>query len=557
MNRYGYVKDSDTGYPLAAWIWGHRLRLGQHWMEYFLEFLNVLAGFNYSLGQGISNDLRANSDSEQLGYKRFTRLGLRRFIFYDEYEITRDPHDDEAMRQLREKLQQDGPIQTDGSDREAFDLTKTLLQAFSAVEEQRSWYAKSLFPAHHSLLFWEALRKGATKFTRRSNAAGFPAEQLDNGIEFDARNFFARGGELYYLMLSAGTQHAPERGVHIADQLRRLLNERNQALGMLAKTVDEMWQLLKDTPEEVKEGHLGWIVDPNCGFYQVIAEDVDTLLQAKLDPLETLDLLAHLIGFHLTLYIYHRASPAFAGSHNNSKCLDTCRLNLLVDAIEGVDGSIIRSVSTTMLREQETRISQAAQQFVLDYIRGWSQDANIEELPEEAEEIFGISRLRTHRSGFTKEVQELITRLNEQTITPEQFLEEYGTALLKILMVDFKKNFLGVHRKLAKSIEFVAPRKGIAARYVLGSNLLKALTLANLPVGAELTYDEFVGRLYQRYGLIIGPLEAKESGLFERHRINTEYYDRNRLALLEKMKRAGLAVEYSDATAMVVHHSRA
>jgi hypothetical protein len=555
MNRYGYVEDNDTGYPLAAWVWGHRLRLGQHWMEYFLEFLNVLAGFNYALGQGISNDSRANQD--QLTYQRFTRLGLRRFVFYDEYESTRDPRDDEAIRVLREKLQQNVLILADMSDHESLDLMKALLQAFSAVEEQRSWYAKSLFPAHHNLLFWEALRKGATKYRRHDNAKDFSPEQLDDGVDFDARNFFARGGELYYLMLSAGTQDCPERGERIADRLRQLLNERNQALGMLAETVDSLWQALKDVPKDSKEGHLGWIVDPDCGFYQVIAEDVDTLLQAELDPLETLDLLAHLIGFHLTLYIYHRAFPVHTSSHNSRDCLDTCRINLLVDAVEGVDGSIIRSISTTMLREQETHIIQAAQQFVGAYLQERGQEVDtIEEMTFKAEQIFGISRLRTHRGDFTKEVENLRARFDEQMMSPDQFLEEYASALLKLLMVDFKKNFLGVHRKLAKSIGFVAPRKGVAARYVLGSNLLKGLTLANLSIGAEMTYDEFVGRLYERYGLIIGASEAKQSGLLERQRINTEYYDRNRFALLEKMKRAGLAVEYSDATAMVVHHSR-
>jgi len=53
MERYGHI--DREGYPLAAWIWGHRLRLGQHWMEYLLEFLNVLAGFDYELGQGVDS----------------------------------------------------------------------------------------------------------------------------------------------------------------------------------------------------------------------------------------------------------------------------------------------------------------------------------------------------------------------------------------------------------------------------------------------------------------------------------------------------------------------
>ena len=119
-------------------------------------------------------------------------------------------------------------------------------------------------------------------------------------------------------------------------------------------------------------------------------------------------------------------------------------------------------------------------------------------------------------------------------------------------MRDLRKNFVGVHRKLAKAVGFVAPRKGPGARFVLGDNLLKALTLANLPPGAGMTYDEFLARLYERYGLVVGPDEAQHSGLFARQCINAEYYSRNKDALLEKMKHAGLAVEYSDATAVGV-----
>jgi hypothetical protein len=75
--------------------------------------------------------------------------------------------------------------------------------------------------------------------------------------------------------------------------------------------------------------------------------------------------------------------------------------------------------------------------------------------------------------------------------------------------------------------------------------------LANLPPGSGMTYDEFLARLYERYGLVVGPEEVRQSSLLDRRWINAEYYDRDKAALLEKMKHAGLAVEYSDATAVV------
>ncbi|HID78577.1 MAG TPA: hypothetical protein EYP56_21625, partial [Planctomycetaceae bacterium] len=297
-------------------------------MEYLLEFLNVLAGFEYELGQGVDGATRQE-------YTRFTRLGLRRFVFYDEREKTRHPFDEAAREQLLAALQQQ-VVTGDGDEQSGLDLARSLLRAFSAVEAQRSWYAKSLFPAHHNFLFWEALRKGATKYKGRRVPAGTPHRMLDADIAFDARNFFARGGELYYLMLSAGTENAPDRRQRIAGRLQELLNEHNQALGLLAEIVDQAWQPEPGSENgRDKTGRLGWLPDPDCPLYALIAEDVDTFLQAGLVPLETLDLLAHLIGFHLTLYIYHRAHPAATPArHADGSCQQTCRPALVVDAMD-------------------------------------------------------------------------------------------------------------------------------------------------------------------------------------------------------------------------------
>ena len=548
MERYGHI-DRD-GYPLAAWIWGHRLRAGQHWMEYLLEFLNVLAGFDYELGQGIGGAAKQE-------YTRFTRLGLRRFVFYDEREKTRHPYDEAAREQLLATLRKQVST-TDGDAQSGLELARSLLRAFSAIEEQRSWFAKSLFPAHHNFLFWEALRKGATKYKGRRVPAGTPPKILDAEIAFDARNFFARGGELYYLMLSAGTENHSGRRQRIAGRLRALLNEHNQALGLLAEIIDLAWQAEPASGNgRDKTGRLGWIPDPDCPLYVLIAQDVDAFLQADLDPLETLDLLAHLIGFHLTLYIYHRAHPEAAPArHADGSCRDACRPALLIDAMEGADGGVVRGVSAALFREQEARIVQRGRDYVRQQVEAWAAEVADSDLAprldSEARACFNLGAL--HRSSlnpFTRRVDALLTQFNDGSLDRDAFIAGYAEALTDLLLRDFRKNFLGVHRKLAKAVGFVAPRKGPGARFVLGDNLLKALTLANTPPGSGMTYDDFLARLYERYGLVVGPAEARGSGLLARQRIDVEYYDRNRAALLEKMKHAGLAVEYSDATAVV------
>lgn len=539
MQRYGHVEGNKDYYPLAAWVWGHRLRDGQNWMEYLLEFLNVLAGFEYELGQGIN--VGTTTPSTKQSYRKFTRLGLRRFVFYDEREKTRHPLDDEARRRLLDTLQTLVVTNKSQATHDSLKLARSLLQAFTAVAAQRSWYAKSLFPAHHNLLFWEALRKGATKRTNTQQAMDSLA-QADK-ISFSDRNFFARGGEIYYLILSAATEREPTRRRRIAENLRHLLHDHHQALGKLADLVEESWQGVQAqhnngaNGQEI-QGELGWIPDPNAAFYTIIAQDVDTLLQAKLDSLEMLDLLAHLICFHLTLYIYHHAQ-------NGARPL------LLIDALDGADGGVIRRVSATCYKACEGQIVQRARNYVVDCVQSWSQQAPtpdwIDHLWRETKSHFSLG---TKDKDFVKVVNQLEEKYNQGILDKQGMLNSYNDLLLKPLLDELNEHFLGVHRKLAKSIALVAPRKGGNERFVLGDTLLKTLTLANMP-NPSLTYDAFLVRLYERYGLVVGAEQAEQAGLFARHRINADSYNRNRSALLETMKRTGLAVEYSDATAMV------
>ena len=549
MTQYGYV--DREGYPLAAWIWGHRLRVGQDWMEYFLEFLNVLAGFEYELGQGIKNGVDTASTKQE--YIKFTRLGLRRFVFYDEREKTRHPLDDYARQQLLTNLK--ARVIADDEDlQEPLNLARSLLRAFTAVEAERSWFAKSLFPAHHNLLFWEALRKGATKYQGRGVPVGVSYQQLDSGIVFDARNFFARGGEIYYLILSAGTKDSPLQRRKIANGFKHLLKGHNQALGDLASLIDQTWQSGENDPNtngesnHSQKGRLGWIPDPENPFYKTIAQDVDTLLATRLDTLETLDLLAHLMCFHITLYIYHHAQPSDNHVHHPV---------ILIDAMDGIDGGVIRRVAATCYREQEAHIIQKGQAYVNECVQGWLRRSTSETdfvgfFDREAQAHFDLKRLsKGARQPFESEIYKLDQRLRRGELDQVAFADAFSETLTELLLQDFHKSFIGVHKKLAKAIGFVAPRKGRNERFVLGNNLLKSLTLANVAPNEVMTYDEFLAQLYRRYGLLIGPDQVQQSGLFERQRINAESYNRNKAALLETMIQAGLAIEYSDATAIV------
>lgn len=549
MNTYfGNVEsdeiDGRTG-QVAARIWGHRLRIGQTWMEYLLEFLNVVAGYDYQLGRGLR---------DQDGYKRFSRLGLRRFVFYDG---TKSSHsdDDAALNRLMQGL----PAIVDGSPDEPIRLTRQLLRAFTAVEKERSWYVKSLFPAHENLLFFEALRPGVSKLGRATDVLGAgqglpskEAYELDQDISYTARNFFCRGGEVYYLCLSAGTQGNSARSVRIMDRLKRLLRDRNREIGLLAGKVDMVWQELCGAQGIDQGGRqsLGYIPTAGHELYERMAEDVDALLAPDLDPLETLNLLAHLISFHIVLYIYYHSERALGNNVASPAQLPA----LLIDCLLG-QSRPLRQASSELFGERHYAQQDAVNVLVEEQVREVvgrlrSADNVAEVIKLELPERLGLKLGPKRRSAFDQGIEKLAKRYSREKIDRKELLSNVSELAGGLLFADFAKNFAGIHRKLAKGIGFVLPREqGPNPRFVLGDTLLRALVTAN--VSSKMTFDDFLERLYERYGLVIATEQARHSGLDRRFRFDTGLYRHNQQALLLTMKKGGLVREYSDATAMV------
>ncbi|GGJ36264.1 hypothetical protein GCM10008938_22970 [Deinococcus roseus] len=559
MQRYGNYDSKMKQYPVSAYIWGHRFRIGQDPMEYLLEFLNVLYGFDYELGRGIREN--EQQDRKTLGFKKATRLGLRRFVFYSEAEKSRHARDDHALQRLLGKLRSSelvklNPVVTErDAGFDPVESAKSLLKSFTAVESNRSWFARALFPAHERLLFWEALRKKGNSKPLRDDEADLSGDhELDHGIEFTAANFFVRGGQLYYLMLSAGTRQDPQLACSITSRLKHLMKDSQPSIGQLAEFIDRLWQPETDNQdwedEENEEGskhtgYLGWIPEPRTEFFFQMAKDVNKLLHADLDATELLTLFSYLMAFQITQYIYHRSLVQSGKTEDLPK--------LLIDLLENSRDSSLRRASAVQFREQESQIRVAVQRYLQEEVLalfpgGTSLTDNIAVFMDHLEDHYPVPK-----KELSKHHEALMVRFasvpapHSMEVQREIFQEK----LEDLLMNDFNKNFEGIHRKLAKYCGFVAPLVGSPQRYVLQNNLLKTLVYANLGPGKGMEFTDFLEKLYQKYGLVVGLRQARDSGLFERHRLNAEYYEQNQNVLLEKLKNAGLAFEYSDATAMV------
>ena len=559
--RYG-KKGPDTQYPVADWLYGHRLMLGQHWLEYTLEFLNVLAGYGYRLGQGIDLDgekkplLPKGSDNKVPGYKVRGRFGLRRFVFYDGTDSSSCLTDSTALAELEKHLQDHYLGYTEhGDTKHALEQVRSLMKSFTVVESGRSWFARSLFPVHDRFLLFESRRV--------TNKDLNNAENYDDGMRTSDRNFYARGGEIYYLMLSAGTEGHPERREFIGNRIEDLM-KCEKSLGQLAELIDNAWKNNKDE----RYGDLGWLPDKNCVSYRLASEDMYNFLSCKMDQTNAIELMSHLVGFHLIQMLYRKTNQASQNSFTTLPSSDDpYRPRIPIDCIASSDNRAIRDVSMSFFKAQGDNQEKGVRAYIRNRVNAWvdyflsnilnnikSEQLSspqtkllLNELNKKAKEFFNIKELRGNNfdDGFR-----IIQR---DDLKPKEAIERFINLLIEIQLERFRKTTMGIHGKIGRGIGLIAPKTGRGARYVLGSRLTEALVSSIVPPGEEIEFTRFVGELYERYGLIIGPVQARQSELLKYRQIDRQFYKDNEQAFRRQLHNAGLLHEFSDATAIVVN----
>ncbi|MGM0806178.1 MAG: hypothetical protein ACQET8_15635 [Bacillota bacterium] len=501
---------------LSAQIWGHRFKDGQRGPEYVLEFLNVLKGTNY--------DLAANS------YSRVRATGLRQFIFEGDKEgaktgvVSLTTEQKDSLYELVENKDELNVI------RDFFRNLEVPLADGTGKPANRSWYAKTLYPLHESLLFFElrTLNKGGEK-----------------SYNFE-RNFFARGGELYFLMLSYGTEANLELREKIQCRLKSLLCK-NKAIENIVskissrleneKNSSDLYPLKKDGESNREYPVLPVIDDP---IYTEFAEEFYNLINLNIDIYELFELMTSLITFQLGRYMLKRAQL-----NGESK------VTLFFDCLDAQVGPIqtlsARSFSDNELLvknkfeeffKQTFREKITSEEFVNQNIKSWHTD------PDLLIELLGLSRLSKVRKNKVAKVIQKCDSYNK-------VMTQLFNVVKDIVSDQLKRHQLSIVRGLTRDGGYGGFRRGSKYRYFMSDTFIQAMVYANLKPGKQTEFHSFLEVIYKKYGFIIGELQAKENGIYEKSKLNVSYFQRNEYALREKLRHNGLLIEYSDATAMI------
>jgi hypothetical protein len=486
----------DGTYWIDEQIWGHRLYDEQTPWLTVLEFLTI---FQHD---------PTLSDSQELRYLPQRQLKLRNIVFNNPHiaEVASDPPlpDSAAWKRWLE-LMAPSVAQIDAT--ELSTLRKSIpkfgdfarLVAYlqrTAIEgnSNKRWSSKFAFPFGPNALY-EDLRVSET------------------GASND-RRFFARTGELLYLMLARSTQAAA-----LAPALKRRFLDVDDA----TNTVIGILQGEPQRAPDLRAG--GYLPYETLPAFEMLAEDWLFLLN---QPLPKFDVLPHLVsitGLHLLIYFLGRAAAE----------VEDTKIPTFVCEIVAPRRSAIRDVALQSF-EQNQALPRAAIEHLIRRIG--SSDAWLKAL-KDPEPLSAAAAVLA--AQFDWPDTEDLANLKAQR--PVDLIDQ----LVQQAAVRHKQHVAKIHGSWARYIGLSSRRGSQRMRYAPTDGLLKSLVLSNVTTRME--YKAFLKRLHERYGIIIGEHQAES--YIESSDVDLEDFADNAGRLEERLTSLGLMQRLSDGCAYV------
>lgn len=487
-------------------IWGHRLYDEQLPHLTVLEFLGVL-------GSNLDRPLRLHDSlGGAVKFKPQRQMRLRGLLFnnpYVESIAASKLADDEKWRQWLDKFDQGKT----GNGDSASDVTY-LRQSFTSFDD----FAKAI----------ELLR--ASSFESRSNKRWsskfvfpFGPDALYEDLQIDAkgnmsndRRFFARTGELLYLMLTRA-----KHGAELGDLLTNRLFERSATMNRLARVLQGSPQL----PEEYRvSGYLPELSNPR---FDQICEDWLAILSRDIPVYDALEHLIAITGLNMLLYFLERAK-CVAG--NDEPVEFVCE-------IISKDGRKVRALSGDSYLTNQGYPEKAIRAHVesIRHDKAWI-DASTAEFPD-------VERLKLLRESFQWPPADDKDDEGYSSRNPDDLV----STLVGLALPRHGQHIGKIHASWSRAIGLSSRRLSRRYRYAPNDRLLKSIVIAI--VDDRMQFDEFLAEAKRRYGLVIGDAEGVH--LVEAKSIDQAELSENRDNLEARLVSLGLVRRLSDSCSFV------
>ncbi len=490
---------SDVNVWVDEAIWGHRLYNDQTPWLVFLEFLAIFQS-RHSEGNALIESRNAGRH-ETFTYHIPRLIPLRQLIF-------NNPH----IRHVEDNQQSDPErwqawLRTFSSD-DDFGYLQDRLGSFTrlsrvveflqntAIEphRQRRWTSRFLFPYGPNCLYADL----------PANIHGSPD-----------RRFFARSGELLYLMLNRSGQ-----GKELAEMISKKLLCQNDTWNRVVHA------LLPDgyrVDSNMVSSTIGYLPFADRPEYGNLAETWNHLLNLDLSGEALLDPLMRLSSLHMLLYMLKRA---------NEEVGDTSEPKFVLE---------IASPRRTTLFELSKENLGANRMLSSRAVRAYVESAKTDE--------------RWHKAlqarAPVEAVREYLTKRYEwqpddglPSGDPDTIFEALRTYTEK----RHQQHVAKVHMEWARQIGLAVSRRGAGTWYSPDDSLLKALVMCVVDEGRE-EYHRFLAKLYDRFHLVIGANEAEKA--FGTLPTDQNAFMQNTQRLEQRLRTLGLLRRLSDDCAYV------
>jgi hypothetical protein len=487
-------------------IWGHRIYNEQTPWLCFLEFLGVLSALHINSNQQVFVEIEPNTVSYTPQY----RLYLRNILFNNPQlvAVMKETSSEEGRWQRWFQYMQDSkaglPPNAD------FYYLQKRFERFSDFvrivdflrgtaiegESNKRWSSKFVFP-YGPDCFYEDVDVTTT------------------GSVSNDRRFFARTGEILYLMLCRSG-----KGQELFPYLRDMLLEENKWNKMVRALQPDGHLHLERGPSGPRKG--AYLPPGARREYQDLANDWLKILKCSMPGYDALPHLVTILGLHIILYLLKRAS----------EILQAHKPVTFVLEIISSEKNSVHQLATASYRENNRLTSQAVEVYIDQKIAtpAWQEAINSNDIDKIVQLFSDDFKWDEASNADPKDdIQLLIKDFKERALSRHE------------------KHLEKVHATWGGSIGLSSRRNSRSTRYTPQDTLLKTLVLCT--VSGRMEFQAFLGQLYHKYGFMIG---AKQALLyFDAQKAEQDDFKMNEKRLEDRLASLGLLKRLSDACAYV------
>ncbi|MEX3938189.1 hypothetical protein AB4Y44_01270 [Paraburkholderia sp. BR10937] len=485
-------------------IWGHRLYDEQLPHLTVLEFLGVL-------GSNLGKPLRPQ---EGLGgavkFQPQRQIRLRGLLFNNPYveSIAESALPDaEKWKQWFEKFDQ-------GKTGNGDDDMVYLRHSFSNFDD----FAKAIELLRSSSFESRSNKRWSSKFV-----FPFGPDALYEDLEIDSRGkmsndrrFFARTGELLYLMLTRA-----KRGAELGDTLARRLFDREAPMNRLARALQGAPQLADDPRSS------GYLPEVANARFDRICEDWLSILGRDMPIYDALEHLIAISGLNMLLYFLERAKRI---ARDDDPVEIVCE-------IVSKERTKVRALSGDSYQFNQGLPAKAVRAYV-ESIRQdplWN-DAGSNEFPE-------AERVKLMRERFQWPSLDGGDDEDYTGKSPDSLVGD----LVELALARHEQHVGKIHASWSRAIGLSSRRLSRRTRYAPNDRLLKSIVVAI--VEDRMQFDEFLAEAKRRYGLVLGDAEGVR--LVDAKLVDQEELSENRDNLEARLVGLGLVRRLSDSCSFV------